>query len=231
MDIESILMMNSEDPIDSNKTHDKDEFADFINTQSDSVDTVDTVDYHRQSNLLNDTESSPLSPSELDGLLNHPSLELNSHLMAHTSTPVGSNKPVIRPKPNLEKIKNSKNVLLARAPTNSEIPEPQQAKHSARPGTPDEVKDPAEMSLKERLALFEGNAGETIASRKNLIETKQWNGDKWLERNKFTSSAKISNDFEMVSIHSKGFSKCNELIVFVKKLSIINFLTFSYCFR
>lgn len=218
MDIESILMMNSDDPIDSNKTNDKDEFADFINNQSDSIDTVD---YHRQSDLINDTESSPLSPSELDGLLNHPSLELNSHLMAHTSTPVGSNKPVIRPKPNLEKMKNSKNVLLARAPTNSEILEPQQALHSARLCTPDELKDPAEMSLKERLALFEGNASETIASRKNLIETKQWNGDKWLERNQFTSSAKISNNFEMVSIHSKSFSKCNEFIVFFKKLSII----------
>lgn len=201
MDIESILMMNSEDQIDSNKSDNQLEFTNFINSQSDSIDTVD---YPCQSDLINDIESSPLSPSELDGLLNHPSLEL----MAHSSTPVGTSKPIIQPKPNLEKLKNSKNVLLARTLTNAEILETQHEKLKARPKTPDEIKDPAEMSLKERLALFEGNALEANASRKNLNETKQWNGDKWLERNRLTSSAKISNDFEMVSIHSKKFSKC-----------------------
>lgn len=229
MDIESILTLdNNNDQCDFDESDDIKETTSLLNNSSvDCVDhpssqfiengylsisQFDTFGKHQMDDIqMNDNES-PLSQSELDGLLNHPSLELlNGSPVVHTSTPVNG-KPALQPKPSLEKIMNSKNASLSRSMglhvsdflQESIINPVSEVKLT---GSPKKAKDPAEMSLKERLALFEKNSSEPIVLPKppsfNGGGSKRWT-DKWLEQH---ATTRKSNDFEMVPLHTKPYSK------------------------
>lgn len=251
MDIESILGTDSIDTTDYHEADDAKETTRLIDVGTDdcmdhAIERNDNNGYSliSQLELLNNNnddvidghdDESPLSTSELDGLLNHPSLELNGHSLLHTSTPViNNNKPAIQPKPNLEKLKNSKNLVLVRnAAINDAVDH--STEHDGmsvrttvsspdtlhenddvtmRSLSPCKPKDPAEMSLKERLALFERNTAEAIVAPPKTPTTtngsKRWT-EKWLEQanrpsstSTFVPTTKPKMSFDVVPLHGKS---------------------------
>lgn len=265
MDIESILSMENINTTESHETDDTKETTrlidiksedcvdhailrndngyslipqlDPLNNNNDDADDDDKSDIGDMMDMIDGhDDESPLSPSELDGLLNHPSLELNGHSLLHTSTPVSNNnKPAIQPKPNMEKLKNSKNLVFIRTTTNDAAKNTSAVAALAGPmpaetflSSPDNLhenddvvmrslspckpKDPAEMTLKERLALFERNTSEMIVVPRTPSVTngsKRWT-DKWLEqanRPTFSSALKQKNAIEMVPLHGKSYGE------------------------
>lgn len=251
MDIESILGMESIDQTDGHELDDARETTRLIDVKSISEDCVDHAVARNnngysaitQLSTFNNNnghvikhgdvcdgadDESPLSPSELDGLLNHPSLELNGHSLLHTSTPVSNNnKPALQPKPDLEKLKNSKNAILARNALNGSIVSNGRVETTVsspdtlhendditmRSISPCKPKDPAEMSLKERLALFERNSSDAnviIVPKTPTNGSKRWT-EKWLEQTNnggHTTFAppSIPKKFEMVPLHGHNKS-------------------------
>lgn len=218
IDVESILALENLDQQDNPEPDESTETTSLLKTKStDCVDhagseliengysPISQMDFFQNQTADDDPvngHESPLSQSELDGLLNHPSLELSEQPIVHTSTPVG-NKPALQPKPSLEKIKISKHVLLTRVTVEENT---ESVKDTV---SPDKKKDPAEMSMKERLALFERNSTEAAAvvTRAPLTFSKRWAVAD--QRQDLTSRStgynKTSSDFEMVPLHSKSY--------------------------